>query len=462
MMKHNRTKTLAAVLATAACAMSAHGQANDALLNKLVSKGVLTSQEAADLKKETDAGFDKAYSTKTGMPDWVNQLKILGDVRGRYEMFKTDNDVDGASQPNKDRNRFRYRLRVGATVTMKDDFEVGFRLTSAEANSDGSGGDAISGNSTLQNNGSKKFIYVDTAYGKWTPIHSGPWLLGTTIGKMDNPFTTSDMLFDHDYTPEGAALQGGYTFNKSHALKFNGGVFVLDEINQGSQASDDPLMTGLQLRYDAKWAPKLSSSVGLSWYSLFAEENLNNADVPNINVGNTRYATATGKHRAGDLVNNYTPWVVDASLTYTLDSFPIYRGAFPIRIGGEYMNNPGASEENIGWWGGIFLGKSGKKNTWEASYRYKHQEADSWYEEVVDSDFGAYYQVALAGSGQGTGYRAGTGTEGHVAKLVYSLSDSFTIGATWFYTSLINPAVVAGSETESHENRVQIDAIWKF
>ena len=452
----------AALLATGTLMPSAHAQSADALLDKLVDKGVLTVKEANDLREQADEGFTKSYQAKTGMPDWVNQLKIYGDLRGRYEMFKTDNDVDGASQPNKDRNRFRYRLRVGATVTMKDDFEAGFRLTSSDPNSDGTGGDPISGNSTLQNNGSKKFIYIDTAYGKWTPIHNGPWLLGTTVGKMENPFTVSDMVFDGDYTPEGAALQGGYTFNDRHALKFNGAVFVLDEINQGSQASDDPLMTGLQLRYDAKWTPKLSSTVGLAWYSLFGEENLNNSEVPNVNVGNTRYATATGTHRAGDLVNNYTPWVVDASVTYTLDSFPTYPGVFPIRIGGEYMNNPGASEENIAWWGGVFFGKAGKKKTWEASYRYKHLESDAWYEEVVDSDFGAYYQVALAGSGAGTGYRAGTGVEGHVAKLVYSLSDSFTIGATWFYTSLINPAVVAGSETESHENRVQIDAIWKF
>ena len=462
MMKHTRTKILAGLLAASTCTLAAQAQSSDALLKKLVEKNILSQKDADELKKEAAADFDKAYRTKGGLPDWVNQLKIYGDVRGRYEMFRTDNDVDGASQPNKARDRFRYRLRVGATVTMKDDFEVGFRLTSAEPNSDGTGGDPISGNTTAQNNGSKKFIYVDTAYGKWTPIHSGPWLLAATIGKMENPFQTSDMVFDADYTPEGAALQGGYTFNKEHALKFNGAVFFLDEINQGAQASDDPLMTGLQLRYDAKWTSKLGSSVGLAWYSLFAEENLNNSDVANINVGNTRYATATGTHRAGDLVNNYTPFVIDASVTYTLDSFPIYPGAFPIRIGGEYMNNTGASEENVGWWGGVFFGKAGKKHTWEASYRYKHLESDAWYEEVVESDFGAYYQVALAGSGQGTGYRAGTGAEGHVVKLAYSLSDSVVLGAAWLYTSLINPPVVAGQETESHENRVQLDATWKF
>jgi hypothetical protein len=48
--------------------------------------------------------------------------------------------------------------------------------------------------------------------------------------------------------------------------------------------------------------------------------------------------------------------VVDASVTYTLDKFPLYRGTFPIRIGGEYMNNTGAEENNQGYWAGVFFG----------------------------------------------------------------------------------------------------------
>ena len=451
----------------------AHAQSSDALLNKLVSKGVLTQQEADDLKKESDAGFDKAYRTKTGLPDWVTQLKIYGDVRGRWDFIKTDNDAPGASEPNKDRSRFRYRLRVGATAQFKENFEMGFRLTSSEANADGTGGDPISGNSTFQNNGSKKFIYIDTAYGKWTPINSGPWLLSGTVGKMENPFVVSDMVFDPDYTPEGFALQSGYNINKNHSLKLNAGIFFLDEISQGAQASNDPLLYGAQLRYDAKWSDHISSTIGLAWLGISDEQNLNNAAVNNGNVGNTRYpANVVGGqtiHTAGDLVEDFNPVVVDASVTYTLDKLVGYKGAFPIRVGGEYMNNPGADEKNDAYWLGVFFGKSGKKGTWELSYRYKRQEADSWYEEFVDSDTGAYRQVALGGSGQGAGYRSGTGVKGHVIKAAYSPSDSFTIGVTYYLYELIDtPRVTStvGGRTvtteESAAHRVLLDATWKF
>ena len=127
------------------------------------------------------------------------------------------------------------------------------------------------------------------------------------------------------------------------------------------------------------------------------------------------------------------------------------------------MHNTRADDEENGWWGGIFLGKAGKKGTWELSYRYKHLEADAWYEEFVDSDFGAYRPVGLANAGAGNGYRAGTGLKGHITKFVYSVSDSFSIGATWFLTSLIDePSVAPPGDSDSTQHRIQLDAVWKF
>jgi hypothetical protein len=462
-------RSLVAIGTLGAMSNSLLAQSSDALLNKLVQKGILSSQEAAELKKETDAGFDKAYRTKTGLPDWVNALKIYGDLRARYEFFHTDNDVTGALEPNEDRSRFRYRLRTGMTATLKDSFEMGFRLASGEP-SGSFGGDPISSNQTFQDNGSKKSIWIDLAYAKWTPINSGPWMLGGTIGKMENPFVV-DLAFDADYTPEGAALQTAYAINDSHALKLSGAVFVLDEINQGSQANDDPMLFGVQLRHDGKWAPKWTSSVGIGWYSITEEQNLGNGAVPNVQVGNTRYAVSvpgSATKLAGSLVNDYYPVVADAAVTYTLDSFPGYVGKFPLRVAGEYMENPGADTRNNAYWAGVFFGKVGKKGTWEASYRFKRLEADAWYEEFVDSDFSAYYQSVPGGSatasGSAPGHRAGTGIQGHIFRIGYAPSDSFQVGVTYLLSELINPPRVGTppEQSESGAHRLQVDATWKF
>ncbi len=378
-------------------------------------------------------------------------------MRGRFEGFYGDNPLFT------DRNRLRYRVRFGVVANLLDDFETGFKLTSDDAASGGANneGDPISGNTTFQNNGSKKLIYIDQAYGKWSPL-KGPNLTGSlTVGKMENPFVFSDLVMDPDYTPEGVATQFGYNINDKHSLKFNAGYFVIDEV---STSSRDPYLVGAQARWDAAWSPKLSSTVGGAYLNLQNTSMLGNGAVPNGNRGNSRSAATT-------LVYQYHPLVVDASVTYMLESFPLYTGAFPIKVGGDYINNLGApdsgndpagnSVDNYGYSLGVTLGKSGKKHTWDLSYTYKWLGANAWWEELVDSDFGAFYAAANspANSGSGIGYGAGTNAKGHIVKFAYSPSDSFPLSVKWFLTDLINPAP-AGSK--SGMSRIQADASWKF
>ena len=93
-------------------------QSADALIDKLVEKGILNTREAQELRDESDKGFATAHAVKTGMPDWVSSLKMNGDFRGRFDGTYADNVT------SVDRNRFRYRLRFGVTANIVDDFEV--------------------------------------------------------------------------------------------------------------------------------------------------------------------------------------------------------------------------------------------------------------------------------------------------------------------------------------------------
>lgn len=443
---HIRFAALAATTVAAALyGNNATAQSADALLDKLVDKGVLSVKEANELREESDAGFRKSYQVRSGMPDWVNSLKINGDFRGRYENFASGNDAFV------DRSRFRYRLRLGMVATMKDNFEVGLRLTSSEPT--GSfGGDSISGNTTFQDNGSKKFVYIDLAYGKWTFVNTKSFSESITIGKMENPFTFSDMVFDNDYTPEGAGYNVNYQINDVHSLKLNAGAFVLDELSGDSK---DPWMYGAQVRWDAKWNNKLASTAGFAALNLVNENSLTNGAVPAINRGNTRNAGT------GALANNYNPIVADAALTYTFeDGIPIFYAApFPIKFAGEYMNNLAASDRETAWSLGITFGKSGKRRLWEIGYRYKDLGGDAWYEEFTDSDFGAYYEAGFPNSGSSSGYGSGTNVRGHVVKAAYTPFDALTLGITYFRTQLINESP-AGSKSDM--SRLQVDAVWKF
>ena len=456
-MKYLKTLTLAA--ATAALGATAHAQSADAIIDKLVEKGILTTKEAQDLRDEADKNFTTALATKTDMADWVTSLKFHGDIRGRYEMFSGDNPLFT------DRQRLRYRMRFGAVATLLDNFEAGLRLSSSESASGGANneGDPISGNTTFQNNGSKKLLFIDQAYGKWSPLNGPNFLASFTIGKMENPFVFSDMVFDADYTPEGLAAQLGYIINDNQTLRLNAGYFVLDEL---SASSHDSAMLGAQLRWDANWTPKLSTSLGAAYLDISSAAYLTNSAVPNINRGNTRAAD-------GRLAYGYRPFVLDAAATYKLDSFPMYKGAFPIKVMADYMVNDGAPgkgndvngrpADNYAYTVGVQLGKSGKKGTWDLGYSYKWLGANAWYEELVDSDFGGFY--ALGGvtgspfnSGSGVGYGSGTNVKGHIVRFQYSPSDSFTFTVKWLLTELISPYGPGSSEM----SRLQIDGTWKF
>src|SRR5436309_5772603 len=123
--KFDRTLQLLSGAAVLGGAMaSLHAQSADALIDKLVQKGILTVKEANELRQETDKNFTEAYSAKTGLPEWVTSLKFNGDFRGRFE----ENNAENLAYHTRD--RYRYRVRLGVTASLVDDFEVGLRLAS--------------------------------------------------------------------------------------------------------------------------------------------------------------------------------------------------------------------------------------------------------------------------------------------------------------------------------------------
>ena len=445
------TITGVAVITLAFCG-TASAQSSDALLDKLVEKGILSTKEANDLREEADKGFNQAYAVKSGMPEWVNSLKFNGDIRLRYDgIYNSDPSFD-------DRPRYRYRLRFGATAMLTDNFETGLRLMSGENAKGGySSGDPISGNSTFQDNGSKKTIFIDLAYLKWSPINTPAWSGAVIGGKMENPFVFSDMIFDPDYTPEGLGEQFAYSLTDRHSLKFNAGEFVLDET---STSSHDPFLLGAQVRLDSIWNTKWQSSFGISGLMISGTKNLKSSDVPDQNKGNTREnsnAGTTNKPSYNALANTFNPVVVDGAVIYTMESFPMYVGAFPIRLGADYANNPAARENNQAFSAGITFGKSGKKGTWDLTYKYKYMESDFWYEELVDSDTGSFYKTGTAQSGGSTGYQPGTNLRGHYFRAAYSPYDFLTLSANYFLFDLIE-----GDTKDSQTGRLQVDVTVKF
>ncbi|CAB3761140.1 putative porin [Paraburkholderia solisilvae] len=162
-------------------------------------------------------------------PDWVSRIKIDGDMRIRDEFhFFSPRNVTGLTDfaqinrnggfdfnPNtnnalpptlnttQDRsNLFSVRARLGVTAQITDNLQTGIQLAS------GNDDDPVSTTQLLGGGFDKKDIWLNKAYVKYSPTS---WV-SITAGRFDNPFFSSDLLFDPDLEFDGFAA------NFSHAL----------------------------------------------------------------------------------------------------------------------------------------------------------------------------------------------------------------------------------------------------
>ena len=249
-----------------------------------------------------------------------------------------------------------------------------------------------------------------------------------------------------NYTPEGLAESLSYKVHKDHTVSLLLTQFALDETRPSTQ---DPYLLGAQLRWDAKWSGHLASSVGVAGLTIRHPENLTVAAVPYVGQGNTR--------NGGVLVNDFNAIYADAGLTYTFSKAPLNQGEFPVYVYGNLIHNSGADTDNDGYGVGVRFGSAKKKGQWELNYLWTSLESDAWYDQFVESDFGAVWTAAPA-SGR-TGYFSGTNVRGHWIKGTYNIFDQWSLSVAYFNTELIkdSPAGV-GSNTD----RLFIETVLKF
>ncbi len=92
------------------------------IVNALVAKGVLTEEEGALLNKGREgeaAGQAKALkkASKLSVSDAIDNAKIYGDIRARYERRDGDASSTGV---NTDSNRARYKITLGVETKAGD------------------------------------------------------------------------------------------------------------------------------------------------------------------------------------------------------------------------------------------------------------------------------------------------------------------------------------------------------
>jgi hypothetical protein len=212
----NRFIFIAVAASLAFGTMSIRAQDAGALLDLLVRKKIISDQEAEEVRAELTKEVASTSAGKWKLSTPLTELELYGDARVRYEYRggRTANDVD---HPNDwlERERERYRVRIGLRGVLADDWFFGIRLETSTSprSTNVTFGDDSGVNGPFSKDSDR--ISIGQAYLGYRGFPD----ITLTVGRMPQPLVTTLMTWDADINPEGLAEQWKHTFN----FEFGGG-----------------------------------------------------------------------------------------------------------------------------------------------------------------------------------------------------------------------------------------------
>lgn len=429
-MFFKRTIFMAAAASLLLGSTTALAQDSGALLDLLVKKGLITDQEAEDVRADLVKENAATAAGKLKLSTPVTEIELYGDGRLRYEVRNGKTGPPDTINPPGDtyqRDRFRYRLRIGLRGVLVDDFLFGIRV---ETNSNPRSSNITFGDDTGVNGPFSKdsdSIRVSQMYLAYRGVRD----LTLTAGKMANPFVTSTMVWDPDINPEGIAEQFKHTFNfsvgggsSSNAgsatmsadgksvvastppaepkkisvdLFVNLAQFVYDDTNPDNPVGPAPAGVPQNDSFLLGWQVGAKINFPHDFYVQLAPTLYNYTgygdNLYGPFVGDPTFINAAGARVTPNQtgVNNLLVFDIPMELGWKF-------GELPVRIFGEYARNfsgddraraaghPDKTSEVNAYQIGAGLGKLKDKHSWELRGFWQHADQFSLDPNLVDSD----------------------------------------------------------------------------
>jgi hypothetical protein len=182
--------------------LSAAGSpANDAGASKPVPSSNALQEQTPRATQAVRAGStDERIRNLERQIQGLGPISFSGDVRLRAEPF-----FGGPVDQSQDRARARVRVRFNTLATLGSQFRTGITLASGDVN------DPISTNQTITGFYTRKAVALDQAFVEFTPREfKSLTLVG---GKFRYPWYNTELTWDKDLNPEGAAQTLGFKLN---------------------------------------------------------------------------------------------------------------------------------------------------------------------------------------------------------------------------------------------------------
>jgi hypothetical protein len=451
--------------------LPAQAQDAGALLDLLVKKRIITDQEAEEVRGELTREVAATPAGKLKLSAPLQELEIYGDVRSRYEIRNGNSGPPSTLVSNPDdaqqRNRHRYRLRLGLRGVLMDDWNFGLRLETSTSNRSTNvtwGDDAGPFGKTSDG------AFVGQAYLAYRGIRD----LTITVGRQANPFVTTPMVWDGDINPEGFSQQWKHTYNLSWGggdvvsaetgdgknavaavaseprkmtidLFANFGQFVYDDNNPenpiGAPATsggrrvpeNDAYMFGWQIGAKFNFTPTTYFQLAPTLYNYSGYGNDFNTFYnggPNFRDTSTPPVTISPNQNG---INSLLVFNMPAEFGFNI-------GELPVRIFSDFAVNldaedralaagrPDKDDERYAYQIGLGVGRIRTKGNWQVNVFWQHAEQFALDPNLVDSDiFDSRVNM------EGVGVQAG-----------YALSDAVTFNLTYAFGEQIDNTLGTG------------------
>jgi hypothetical protein len=395
---------------------------------------------------EKSVPLEKSAADKWKLSTSITEMELYGDVRLRYQYNGGETKDRGpVASPGagvagtndwQERERERYRLRLGVRGTLLDDWFFGLRLeTSNNARStnvtfgDDTASSTPGGGGPFEKNSDT--VYIGQAYGGYKGFPG----VTLTAGRMPNPMVNTRMVWDPDINPEGLAEQWKHTFvfgaepapppsfSKDSSkdgkavvaskppepflkldLFTNFAQFVYDDANPenplGARATTSA-NGGNQLvpNHDAfllGWQVGARFNFPHNFYFQFAPTLYNytgNGDTFNVHYqGGSPYLT-----NADSLAQNQTG--INSLLVFDMPAeFGWKAWGLPMRVFGDFATNfdgddrataagePGHGSQRYAWQVGLGIGQLKKKHDWQFNLWYQQIQQYALDPNLIDDD----------------------------------------------------------------------------
>ena len=395
-----------------AAVSDAEFEALKAQMATLANRVATLEAENASLKEVSEETYGSIESAKTELAQLRQQsltssvaesIKLKGDFRYRYET------IDIEDRDRRERNRIRARAALFADLSR--DIEVGLGLATG-------GDNPVSANQTLGRGNTSKDIFLDVAYATWKPIDS----LAITAGKYYNPLyrpQKTGLLWDSDWRPEGIGLG------------WKGDIGFLNVIGNWLESDTNR-------EDDFAWGVQGGAVFGFGDASLTT--TLGYYDFPT--KGSAPYFDDDffgNSFVDGRYEFNYEMVELGADLAFKAFDMPVH-------IFGNAVQNQDPDEFETGWLLGAKVGSSKKRGDWEFAYMYQDLEADAVLGLLSDSNFAG----------------GGTDGKGHRLSGALGLSDTWSIGVTWFLNNEAGEKNLADQGGAIDYDRIILDTKFKY